>query len=393
MNTLLIPNRTRSHRPPRHPWSGRLWLWACLLIAAPGISLGDSENQYAEQQQRSPNPGADPWSYAKAADMYEGVPLSRNLAPVLEEIVADISAKIQGGATLEDPDVWMLLTRLNPVANAPQVQLAVEQWVVACVARIDRNQTVDDTQEFQKANQTYRRPKKSGLEDAVKLYLEILRRNPGHLDARNNLALAALHQNQDLAAQVQLRVLRRLAPDYAAAAINLTVVYERAGLSEKAEELARLTATNNAALPAALFNAAWYQDLRGDRKAVGGTLAPLASVGLLDEGKFQELNKTHTVQIGLVDRYGGKLSTGGKILAVAIFAILTLVLVLACGGFGRICGGSRAVAFLSFVVGEAVLFSQYWGDIERAEGSLLPLLILAVLIGGACLSAARARKK
>lgn len=105
---------------------------------------------------------------------------------------------------------------------------------------------------------------KGSLEEAVRRYAEALRAAPGHLDARNNLALAEIHSRHNAVAVFHLQALMEAAPKYAGAGINLTVALERLGASREAYATAHSVVGDNPLLPMALYNQAWLENAAGE---------------------------------------------------------------------------------------------------------------------------------
>jgi len=111
------------------------------------------------------------------------------------------------------------------------------------------------------------------LDEAVEGYRAVLAGHPAHWDAWNNLALAEMHRGNDLVALFLLSALTKNSPRYAGGAINLSVCLERLGQDLAAYHVAAAAAAEQAEMPLALYNLAWFENLRGRYEPATGLLA------------------------------------------------------------------------------------------------------------------------
>jgi hypothetical protein len=370
-----------------------------ILALAALSSFGSNQDTYEEQEQRSLlNPGTDPWSYATAEAMYEQGPPAKPFDAEAQQMVAAIARKLQDGVLPEDDEVWRMLGALNPFRTADEVQAAVENWAVQCAGRITAQVSGSDDPQFARANAEYNQPGQAGLSRAADGYREVLRRRPGHLDARNNLALAAMHLNSDLAAQLQFAILMKADGSYVPAQINTTVLLERLGKSEEAADLAQRIVVVCTNLPAAVYNAAWYQDLRGDRETAGRLLANVAFPGVYLGGKHELLAAALRPfyvppgasgigfwRNGLAGLLGARESDAARILALIAFSVITVILLSICVAIGKQSRKGQG-GFWWFVVLGGLAYVLYWGC---QPAMWWPVLIYVAIFGG--LSAAAAK--
>lgn len=131
--------------------------------------------------------------------------------------------------------------------------------------------------------------KRGRLGDASRGYRRLLEYFPGNPDIRNNLALSQLHVGQDLAAWLELEILKGLRPKYLPADVNLTTVLERSRDFKAAGALAASLAGKHPKVPQAAFNAAWYSNLANDHAAATRMLQPFKGLPLRDRGQLKKL--------------------------------------------------------------------------------------------------------
>ena len=215
--------------------------------------------------------GRDPHAFKIAAEMYRSAPLRPGR--LVDVALAQVTRSIRSGARLEAAKVITRISGLNEHRQLKQVQSAIKAWAGTYAEKIRVGASVASPKVLEAANQSYRR---GVFDEAREGYIRLLMRAPRHLDSRNNLALTLLQQNQDLMAQTELEVLRRLAPDYLPAMINLTVVYERLGrrYRETARDMAFLAARRGKTVHGT-FNKAWYHNSSGEHARTRELLKPL----------------------------------------------------------------------------------------------------------------------
>lgn len=190
-----------------------------------------------------------------------------------QRLVNTITKNLEAKTLLEEYDISLCLFELNPCRYEPEVQEAAVKWAKRATAGVRKTAAYDDTTAImmERANSNY---ESGGLLSACMWYGKILKATPGNPDARNNLALTYLHLGYDLAALVELETLKRMNSQYVPALINLTVLYERFGRTDKARALAYKLQRDYQNVPAAAFNAAWYLHLKGIRTDARRVLEP-----------------------------------------------------------------------------------------------------------------------
>ncbi|MDR2653380.1 MAG: hypothetical protein LBC68_13925, partial [Prevotellaceae bacterium] len=168
-----------------------------------------------------------------------------------------------------------------------QVQSAVSEWV----KRYKKESDVNDNHFLEVAINAYLLKDFELTVNASLKFLQATQTNDiNHqksvdkriLAVRNNLALALMHQNKDLCAQVELEIIylenktsyqskgqpinlvARFTDIFIPGAINLTVVYERLGMTDKAKMLAHklkeYAQYNYFPISLVEYNAAWFLD-------------------------------------------------------------------------------------------------------------------------------------
>jgi tetratricopeptide (TPR) repeat protein len=207
-----------------------------------------------------------------------------------------------------------------------------------------------------------------GFEAASTDYRKFLLKATGHYDARNNLALAQMHLGNDLTAEMELLVLRRLNDSYLPAAVNLTVVYERLGLEQKARELAEQAAAAENDIPQAVFNAAWFKDLAGAHKEALELITPVAEKPNASPSvkSYKELLEKVTSgppfswQTGVAGAMGAYQQTAGMVRAVVVFTLFSLLVIAIAGRKRGRYALRRKPGFWTFVICVS-LYLWYWG--------------------------------
>ncbi|MDR2809888.1 MAG: hypothetical protein LBB84_04935 [Tannerellaceae bacterium] len=227
----------------------------------------------------------DPWAFATAVEMYSAtdtLPFNNQAASMLKEISVNLKAK----TCFEDEKIWKLLLSLEPYRKSKQVQDSIVQWCKSyyyspvCT-------TADVSQLAQQyRNKNFKTVIANGRKMLGRSSSDIPQAGSGKKEmyqefgVRNNLALALIHENLDLCAQVELGIIlfnrssytpssalkvidiRTLDNTHLSAMINLTVVYERLGRTADAEALAEAlhdyTVREEINNPLIDFNAAWY---------------------------------------------------------------------------------------------------------------------------------------
>jgi Flp pilus assembly protein TadD len=309
----------------------------------------------------------DPHGFSNAAEMYRTAavqPFDDTAAALVKTVGARLKAKL----TLEDDRVWGSLVKLNPYRKTIEVQAAIEGWATFYAGELaplpKKSHAADDV--FDRANAAY---KSGDFEKASVDYRKFLLKALSHYDARNNLALAQLRLGIDVAAEMELLTLRQLNDAYLPAAVNLTVVYERLGLGQKARELANQAATAGKDVPQAVFNAAWYKDVDGAHAEALALLKPLtegenvpASVksykALLD--KVITGNALAFWSKGLAGTAGAYRHPAGMFLAVVVFLMLSLIIIAIAGRKRTGRSRGKKPGFWTFLI-LLYVYLEFWG--------------------------------
>jgi hypothetical protein len=272
-----------------------------ILLLSPAFCLFPAAQEKTEYKEFSLH---DPYAYATAGKMYavaDTLPYSSKA----DFIINDITKSINNGTSIENSVVWNNLQKLEPYRMHPNVQKAVDGWVAKTVAKIKKQKSrIPSGKSLQLLSSHYT---SGSFDRVVAESLKELANAPLSPDLRNNMALALIHLNQDLCAQIELEILTKLYDSYPAGFINLTVVYERLGRSDDAgataADLHALLLDKEIDLPQARFNSAWFENKKGDFEAAeyildhpkplkDKNIAKFDSLRILNIQQFdQELNK------------------------------------------------------------------------------------------------------
>ena len=353
--------------------------------------------------------GRDPRAFKTAEEMHKTSPTTaydNEAARLVKEVSTALkppqTPKLLGlspsdfiaAQALEYDAVWENMVKLNPYRKTGQVQACVDKWAGLIVARLSQDlSTVSDPDAFKKGNSFYRK----SIEEAVVEYKKALVEVPTHLDARNNLALCQMHLGNDLIAQVELEICRQKAPNYLPAIVNLTVVYERLGLFDKAKASAEQAANMEKDLALATYNAAWYQSIGGDFEGAVNRLSSIPGSSN-NKAKHGELSELSSQQLwanlgfwrkGVSGVCGARGRTGPMVIAVAVFLVgaRLLTAIAARVGRGASYGQNGSTGFWTFVPLGAAWYILFWG---LPGGGFWVLMIAFVLVvGGISASSAK----
>jgi hypothetical protein len=209
----------------------------------------------------------DKHAYKTASDMYavaETMPFDEDAYALIKEI----TRMINQGLPIENNIIWKNLQELEPYRMTPRVQAAVKIWVEASAKRI-QTQSVKQVAltSLQSVSQAYN---SRDFEKTVQASKTILSDAPKHFDIRSNMALALMHQNRDLCAQIELEIIHKLSDKHVPSLLNLTVLYERMKLRREAEEMVStlkwLSENKKIDIPMARYNDAWFQFQNGNSR-------------------------------------------------------------------------------------------------------------------------------
>jgi len=208
----------------------------------------------------------DRHAYRTAVEMYtvaDTLPYSVDAGLFINQI----SSRVDRGLPIEDETVWDILQKLEPYRMHLRVQEAVKVWVDKSVKIItaQKNTGSATLASLQSASQAYN---SRDFEKTVQECKKILSESPRHHDVRSNMALALMHQNKDLCAQIELEIVHKLSSTHIPAMINLTVVYERLNKRRDAESMANalsnLSVSRKLNVPLIRYNEAWYRLQKGE---------------------------------------------------------------------------------------------------------------------------------
>jgi hypothetical protein len=342
----------------------------------------------------------DPYAYETAAGMYAVA----DTLPVDETVTllaVNISRQLKQGLMPEDDIIWDTLQKLEPYRKSRQVQETLKTWVtyIRNTERSDSDSAITSSSRLiSPIIQAYRQ----GEFDKVIALSRTLLLDPGRKIreesvqiVRNNLALALMHENRDLCAQMELELINTGNKiRYFPALINLTVVYERLGKREEAEVLVnRLTEymeKEELRMPLADFNVAWYLGEKEDYSSTDKALKSVSSKLM----KKQKVTKYADYRKPLAARYKtfsilkigfmGKAFTGSGgwwIVGILIFIVYWVVVTILGTGLFKDSGEAfeefplfvTALILLYFASG----FVLAWG-IPSSVGEWIGVAILGI---------------
>jgi tetratricopeptide (TPR) repeat protein len=237
--------------------------WIVILIAAVIGGLAYFGNQKPAAQSNAQMIGADPQAFKTAQDLYNfpaRVALSEDEQTAL---LGEVDALMAEGFLPEDSHFREVLLKLDGAGDLEAVVAKVGSGLNGYKDRLDSSSTIgSDVQAlFNQGNNEYLAGNFSAAEEK---YLEVLRQAPNHWDARNNLGLCDLHLGNHVDAVMQFNLLYLAAPTYRGATQNLTVALERMGLSAQAYGHAKGLVSQDAKLPMAQYNLAWFESKNGN---------------------------------------------------------------------------------------------------------------------------------
>lgn len=363
----------------------------CSILATVAIIPWSMPACAAENQETSEMSGGimtrDAHAFETAQEMYD-VAANMPHDSKCDQLAAAVRNQLTSGKTIESRNVWPLLISLNPYRRTPEVQAEVNGWVELAISRIRRAKSEKANHEelFRRAGEQY---KAKQFAEASKTYGNLLWRCPLRPDVRNNLALAQMHLGNDLIAEVELLIARNLDQAYVPPLVNLTVVFERLGLRDRAKQTAELAARSRQDLPEAVFNTEWYGSL-APWAWRSGKLAPFIKQGM--GPKYKTLYDIRIEQSRVKGVWGVWGSDGAwwkRLVAVPVFGLVSLFIAsyaAACGQ--RTFGRSKArKAFLTFLVLGTLAYILAWG-VPVGAWWLGPAAYI-LFFGGTAASAAR----
>jgi tetratricopeptide (TPR) repeat protein len=378
---------------------GHLSWRQCLVIALVGAAfcwfVGCTDDKKYESRIDNKDAGKDPHRFQTAEAMYRVGPTMPPDAK-MDDLLRRLARRLETNPDPTSTELCELMVAMEPYRKCETVQAGIQQGVGRCAAWV-RARSLAAGVRSERADEHYR---KGEFAQAVEEYARVLQQSPHFNDARNNLALAEVHQRHDLAGQFQLEILRQLKPDYLPALINLTVVYERLGQSAKAKALAAETASKCTNVAAATFNLAWYQFGEDETQKAEQTLRPLAELHVDPKhAEFYRLvqkggatagttaDQPGFWRRGIAGICGGKTGVGPRIVAIVLFLVSAFFVCAFASSIGKAnrfnCG---RIAGWSFVFLGSLWFVVFWGIPSGAWW----LLMVAYAVIGTVLSAAAA---
>lgn len=225
-----------SGRKPKRP---RRWLSlavvSVVLVCAAGISIFFFRSP-EKKMPAAPLKIARPQSAVPAVSSVPAAPntpatLEQN-PPVRQERAGMAPVKPVTGSA-GDKMAEQLPAGSNPAAG-PVQQMTPEKAATAPVSeKRDRIPAADETADVQTLYaQALKNHQKGHLDEAKKLYKQVIKQNPRHVQALNNLGVVYMKKGVYKWATIRLQDALKLKPDYADAHYNLACVYAKTNDTE-----------------------------------------------------------------------------------------------------------------------------------------------------------------
>ncbi|MBF0317464.1 MAG: hypothetical protein HQL04_04755 [Nitrospirae bacterium] len=250
--------------------------------------------------------GLDPHGYKTATKMYTTTQ-TMNYDGEAAKLIAAITNALNTGLSLESITIWDNLKKLNPYRQTKQVQDVLTEWITKSNHANKRSmqQESHSLVLFKQGNTQYRQ---GDFQAASATYMAVLTISPKHHNARNNLALSQMHLNNDLTAQLEFELIRLIDDTYIPACINLVVLYERNGQSQKAQVLLKDIMKKSPDISQALFNQAWYENIQCNLEGADSLLRKISGRNITKYYDFYKLNHkqlTASKDMGTITRIKG----------------------------------------------------------------------------------------
>ena len=316
----------------------------------------------------------DKHAFETAADMY-AVAETAAFDAVAATLIEKINLELKNKTLPEDDKIWNDFLKLEPYRMSKEVQRAVSDWISLMNFPGKSVRFEDDA-----IRSAYFEKDFDKVIERSRQALHVMP-NSGMVThvVRNNMALALMHRNKDLCAQVQLELVRKMSKEkggaYFPALINLGVLYERLGKREEAEalamELLRYTQKEQITVPLVNFNAAWYMDLKNQNNEKTGAIFKLSrGFDSSDVEKYRTfITKTRFdyqsrpfFEIGWSGKRGHFGSESGMARGTLLFLIVNVCIVAGLLCMMWLCAARKRLIWLSSIMGIVAIFSViYWG--------------------------------
>ena len=243
-----------------------------LLIAT--VLYASSNNWFRRKESFSTGlllEGRDPYAFSDALTMLSVSPPSDSLSnnellfPQLKELI--LKGDMPEDQNSKSHEILCQFNHLNEDEYQQLSQIA--QQASSNIGRVLKGKHSQAYRSFISGNQDYERGR---FTRASLKYCKALQLNPMYFDARNNLALAQIHLNQNIPAIFHLIVLNNHQPNYAGAEINLSVALTRIGLLAEASKIAAGLSSKHSNIPMIQYNHAWFETAKGDNSAAKSLL-------------------------------------------------------------------------------------------------------------------------
>lgn len=208
----------------------------------------------------NPLTGADPHPFEDASDLYNYPQKEKQTNARYLALLGNFNSFVKKGAYPEEEDFRTVLLKLDGAADLNAVNTRIEDShqgyknkfaALSMVIKSDVEVLVNQ------ANVAFEAEK---YVEAAAKYIQVLKKAPGHLDARNNLGLCDLHLGNNISAIMHFNLILAASPSYYGAEQNLSVALERINLSAKAYEHAQNIVKQDATLPMAQYNLGWFEN-------------------------------------------------------------------------------------------------------------------------------------
>jgi hypothetical protein len=266
-----------------------------LIWSGTALSANKKEEEKKENQQYTVS-GSDPKAFCNAAALFSINDQSQLNDETAEIVLTDLEKSSENGiaglAKILEQLTGLKSVKFSPTnirfleGIAEKIEI-IDQAPSKKIAAVARGA-------FEQGNKRY---EAGEFSQAIESYGAVLRYYPAFWDAWNNMALAQMHSNNDLAAFLLLSILNNNNPKYVGASINLSVCLERLGQNTAAYFIAETLAAEQPQMPMAQYNMAWFENARGKYASAADYISKSLSF-LADYSVAKWLDVINTMESG-----------------------------------------------------------------------------------------------
>jgi len=230
-------------------------------MAMPAQAANKKEEKKKETPQYTVS-GRDPKAFVDAAAMFKPSSQMQMYDLIAKAVLENLGTAVKKSDPWS-PKLWVQLDRLRAVRISSQLVGELRhtaQKMVVQKRTPSRSKVAAAKLAFEQGNRQYETGR---FNKAIESYRMAMEDHPAFWDAWNNMALAEIHNNNDLVALFLLSALTKNNHKYTGASINLSVCLERLGHNVAAYDIAASIAKEHSQMPMAQYNMAWFENSRG----------------------------------------------------------------------------------------------------------------------------------